>query len=293
MPRTRRGEGSILFSEHDREDSCRFRWVGRVFRAKFHFGVKVDPMQARSSGTVAARLAAQQLELIAMTQTNGRSPLAALPLNSANRNALCPRFRADGTKVISHTIKAGDHARLVDWLVRQRIRIESCLGRSVRLVVCYEAGYDGFWLVRLLLGNGIETVVFDPASFLKPRRGRWAKTDRLDAEGMTRTLRSWLAGDHSVAREVRVPSIEQEDAKRLCRERKNLVNERTRLMGRIKGLCPLHGIMVPGKRIGPRWIEHIDEQHTAHGRPLLPFLRREIGRLFRPVFNDRGTDQRG
>jgi len=38
-------------------------------------------------------------------------------------------------------------------------------------------------------------------------------------------------------------------AKRLCRERKSLVNERTRLVGRIKGLCALHGIMVPGKRI--------------------------------------------
>ncbi len=88
-------------------------------------------------------------------------------------------------------------------------------------------------------------MVFDPASFLKPRRGRWAKTDRLDAEGMTRTLRSWLGGDSSVAREVRIPTVEEEDAKRLCRERKALVNERTRLVGRLKGLCALHGILVP------------------------------------------------
>src|SRR5260221_11613689 len=106
------------------------------------------------------------------------------------------------------------------------------------------------WLRRLLAGPGSPQgphtdVVFDPASFLKPRRGRWAKTDRLDAEGMTRTLRSWLGGDSSVAREVRIPTVEEEDAKRLCRERKALVNERTRLVGRLKGLCALHGILVP------------------------------------------------
>ena len=62
---------------------------------------------------------------------------------------------------------------------------------------------------------------------------------------MTRTLRSWLGGDSSVAREVRIPTVEEEDAKRLCRERKALVNERTRLVGRLKGLCALHGILVP------------------------------------------------
>jgi transposase len=56
-----------------------------------------------------------------------------------------------------------------------------------------EVGYDGFWLARLLMARGIRTVVFDPASFLKPRRGRLAKTDRLDAEEMTRILRTWLS----------------------------------------------------------------------------------------------------
>jgi len=180
-----------------------------------------------------------------------------------------------------HTFKAGDHARLVEWLGRQRVRAELALGRPLQLTVCYEVGYDGFWLARLLLKAGIRTVVFDPATFLKPRRGRWAKTDRLDAEGMTRILRSWLGGDSSVAREVRVPTVEEEDAKRLCRERKTLVNERTRLVGRIKGLCALHGILVPGKRIGKRWAAHLDEYRTGDGRPIPPYLRREIGRLLR------------
>jgi transposase len=98
---------------------------------------------------------------------------------------------------------------------------------------------------------------------------------------MTRTLRSWFGGDSSVAREVRIPTVEEEDAKRLCRERKTLVNERTRLVGRIKGLCALHGIVVPGKRIGRRWAAQLDEQRTGDGRLMPPYLRREIGRLLR------------
>ena len=194
---------------------------------------------------------------------------------------LCAFDPPEGGKMSLHTVKAGDHARLMEWLGRQRVRAELALGHPLQLAICYEVGYDGFWLARLLMKAGIRTVVFDPASFLKPRRGRWAKTDRLDAEGMTRILRSWLGGDNSVAREVRVPTVEEEDAKRLCRERKTLVNERTRLVGRIKGLCALHGIMVPGKRIGRRWVAHLDEHRTGDGRPMPPFLRREIGRLLR------------
>lgn len=216
-----------------------------------------------------------------MPQITDTRDVCCVALELSQSKWLCASVPPEGGKASLHTIKAGDHARLVEWLGRQRVRTELALGRPLQLAVCYEVGYDGFWLARLLLKAGIRTVVFDPASFLKPRRGRWAKTDRLDAEEMTRILRSWLGGDSSVAREVRVPTVEEEDAKRLGRERKTLVNERTRLVGRIKGLCALHGIMVPGKRIGRRWVAHLDEHRTGDGRPMPPYLRREIGRLLR------------
>ena len=54
----------------------------------------------------------------------------------------------------------------------------------------------------MLIAPGIRTIVFDPTSFLKPRRRRLAKTDRLDAEEMTRILRTWLSGDRAVATAV-------------------------------------------------------------------------------------------
>src|SRR5712691_4977821 len=110
---------------------------------------------------------------------------AASLSNSANRNGSAPlHLRRVPKGACTHSRRA--ITRLVEWLDRQRVRAELALGRPLQLAVCYEVGYDGFWLARILLKVGIRTVVFDPASFLKPRRGRWAKTDRLDAEEMTR-----------------------------------------------------------------------------------------------------------
>ena len=110
-------------------------------------------------------------------------------------------------KVAIHKIRASDVDRLISILSTGKVRAERELGRPLQIVLWYEVGYDGFWLARLLTEKDIRTVVFDPASFLMPRRGRLAKTDRLDAEGMTRTLRAWLAGNREVARDVQIPSV--------------------------------------------------------------------------------------
>jgi transposase len=55
-------------------------------------------------------------------------------------------------------------------------------------VSCYEAGYDGFWLHRLLLAGGITNHVFDPSSIAVDQRAWRMKTDRIDGEKMLRTL---------------------------------------------------------------------------------------------------------
>ena len=187
----------------------------------------------------------------------------------------------EGGKNSLHQIAAKDISRLFGFLESARLKAEREASRPLEIVVCYEVGYDGFWLARLLIAKGIRTIVFDPASFLMPRRGRRAKTDRLDAEGMTRTLRTWLSGDREVARDVQIPSVEQEDAKRIERERKYLVEERISIVGRIKGLLALHGIWLTGKRIGKGLRERLDRMTTGDGRPLAPFLRRDIERMLR------------
>ncbi|MBV8746097.1 MAG: transposase [Xanthobacteraceae bacterium] len=191
-------------------------------------------------------------------------------------------FSAPGqSTAVVQKIKAGATDNLFSILDGWKAKAERQLGRPLQIVVCYEVGYDGFWLARLLTARGIRTIVFDPASFLMPRRGRRAKTDRLDAEGMTRTLRTWLSGDRQVARDVQIPSVEQEDAKRIERERKYLVEERISIVGRIKGLLALHGIWLTGKRIGKGLRERLDSMTTGDGRPLPPFVRRDIERMLR------------
>jgi transposase len=216
-----------------------------------------------------------------MTQVIDTRDVCCVALELSKKGWVCA-FAAPGeARTIVHKIKAGNVEGVVAFLGTCKARAEKQLSRSLDVVLCYEAGYDDFWLARLLIARRIRTVVFDPASFLMPRRGRRAKTDRLDAEGMTRTLRAWLGGDREVARDVQIPSVEQEDAKRIERERKYLIEERTSIVGRIKGLLALHGIWLRGKRIGRGLRERLGTLETGDGRPLPPFLRRDIERMLR------------
>ena len=217
-----------------------------------------------------------------MTLTNiDTRDVCCVALELSKTSWVCAFAAPGDSTAVVHKIKTGDVDRLIDILNSSKTKAERQLGRPLEIVLCYEVGYDGFWLARLLPARGIRTVVFDPASFLMPRRGRRAKTDRLDAEGMTRTLRTWLSGDREVARDVQIPSVEQEDAKRIERERKYLVEERISIVGRIKGLLALHGIWLTGKRIGKGLCERLDAMKTGDGRQLAPFLRRDIERMLR------------
>ncbi len=131
-------------------------------------------------------------------------------------------------KVATTVVPGGDTTALLDALGRFAARAGRETGQAVAVRVCFEAGRDGFWLARFLFARGIETHVLDPASFLVSRRGRRAKTDRIDVEAMAFALRTFRLGDRGVCREVVIPSPEQEDAKRLSRERTQLAAEKTR-----------------------------------------------------------------
>ena len=184
------------------------------------------------------------------------------------------------SKIITTLVPGGDTAALLDVLTRLAARAALDTGSSVALKVCYEAGYDGFWLARFLIGHGIETHVLDPASFLVSRRGRRAKTDRIDVEAMVLTLKAFLLGDRSVCRDVIIPSPEQEDAKRLSRERSQLAAERTRHINRIRGLLALHGIREVKGLWGGEWSRALADLRTGDGRELGRYLRAEIAREF-------------
>ena len=178
-----------------------------------------------------------------------------------------------------HRITAGDTAALLTLIGELRARPVKATGQVPDLACCFEAGRDGFWLHRLLSGHGVPTYVVEPTSILVNRRARRAKTDRLDAEGLLRVLAAYIGGDRQICSMVRVPTPEEEDAKRPHREREHLVQERTRFENRILALLATQGIRErPSLRT---WEHDLKALRTGDGRALPAHLLAELDRLRR------------
>ncbi len=97
---------------------------------------------------------------------------------------------------------------------------------------------------------------------------------------MVFTLKAFSLGDKSVCRPIRLPSPEEEDAKRLARERGQLKKERdpARQSHQVTAYPPWVRA-VPGLW-GGQWREWLERLYTGDGRALGLFLRREIAREF-------------
>jgi transposase len=200
----------------------------------------------------------------------------------SQKNWLITLHSPDRDRISRHKLAGGDHAGLLALIEQVRARVTGQLGSAPRVVSCYEAGYDGFWLHRLLEAAGITNLVFDAASIAVEQRARRAKTDRIDGELLLRTLMAHLRGEPRVVRIVRVPSIEQEDARRGSRERDRLITEQTAHTNRIKALLRLLGMAVGNPRRRD-WLGWLERQRDWQGQPVPPHLlaeaRREHARL--------------
>jgi transposase len=156
-------------------------------------------------------------------------------------------------------------------------------GRTItRIAVAFEAGRDGFWLARWLSKHGIESHVIHSSSVAVSREHKRAKTDRLDTAMLMRVFIGWLRGERDHCKMVAVPTIEEEDAKRPCRERENLVGERTRIINRMKAALTRLGIrgFKPQLRKAPQLLESV---RTPEGLAIPPNtldeIRRDLARL--------------
>src|SRR6516162_9111966 len=156
-------------------------------------------------------------------------------------------------------------------------------GRPIsRIALAYEAGRDGFWLARWLIARGIEAHVIHSASVAVSRERKRAKTDRLDAAMLMRVFLGWLRGERGHCGMVAIPTMEEEDARRPSRERESLVNERTRIINRMKSALVRLGIrgFKPHLRRAP---ERLGCLQTAEGTSLpaniIEELRRDMARL--------------
>ena len=182
-----------------------------------------------------------------------------------------------GDKISVHAIPGGDTKRLFDLIERLQAKIRSKGACRLRTACCYEAGYDGFWLHRVLINHGVENYVLDGASFPIDRRAKHIKTDNIDAKRLLRAIVGFVQGDPQSCRVVRAPTPEEEDARRLHRERQRLVRERTGHSNRIKALLIAHGVRAL-RITDAKWCERLDQMRTGDGRPIPARLKIEIER---------------
>jgi len=211
------------------------------------------------------------------TPTAGHCGTIFVAIELSQKTWLVTLHSPDRDRISRHKLEGGDHAGLLAQIEKVRGRAAQKLGSVPRVVSCYEAGYDGFWLHRLLEAAGITNFVFDAASIAVEQRSRRSKTDRIDGELLLRTLMAYLRGEPRVVRIVRVPSVEQEDARRASRERDRLVEEQTAHTNRLKALLRLAGMAVGNPRRRD-WLAWLERQRDWRGEPLPPHLLAEVKR---------------
>lgn len=180
-----------------------------------------------------------------------------------------------GQRPRRRTIEAGDVNALQQELQRAKQRFS--LAQDVRVVSCYEAGRDGFWLDRYLKSVKIDNRVVDLSSIEVNRRARRAKTDRLDLDKLLAMLIRYYGGEEKVWRVVHVPTVAEEDWRQLHRSLKTLKRARTRQINRLKGLLASQGVQI---EVHPDFLERLAEIRTWDGSQLPNHLRARLQREF-------------
>ncbi|HEX2092940.1 MAG TPA: IS110 family transposase [Longimicrobiaceae bacterium] len=170
-------------------------------------------------------------------------------------------------------VEAGDLEAVKKEIGAAKARFK--LAEDVRVVSCYEAGRDGFWIHRALKQLGVENHVVDSAAIEVNRRARRAKTDRLDAAKLVNQLLRYVAGETHVWKVVRVPTEEEEDRRHLHRELKTVQQARTAVTNRIKGLLATVGVRLAEITELPRVLERLRQWN---GEKLPKWLKARVER---------------
>jgi transposase len=176
-----------------------------------------------------------------------------------------------GQKPRERSIDAGDLLALTEEICLAKKRFG--LPEDARVLSCYEAGRDGFWIHRFLIAQDIENLVVDAASIEVPRRARRAKTDRMDVGKLLTMLIRYDCGEKKVWSVVNVPSVEAEDKRHLHRELSTLKVDRTRHINRIKGLLVGQGVRLAVKG---NFLNELESAYLWDGSPLPSGLRARV-----------------
>ena len=184
---------------------------------------------------------------------------------------------SNGEKIRTVTVAARNLEQVQEEIEKAQVRFK--MKGDVRILSCYEAGRDGFWLHRYLLSSGIENVVVDSSSLEVNRRKRRAKTDRIDARKLLQMLMRYHGGERKLWSVVRVPSVEAEDGGQLNRELEALNKERTMHRARIRGLLIQQGLEVRNPST-KRFLKELAALCTWEGKKIPEDLKERVVREY-------------
>jgi transposase len=182
-----------------------------------------------------------------------------------------------GIAPLLKTVASGDWRGLEAAFAWGRQRLG--MAADGRIVSCYEAGRDGFWIHRALVSRRVENRVVDSSSIEVNRRRRRTKTDRIDALKLVMMLVRVCLGEPQVWREVRVPAASDEAARHISRERQALVAERTRLINQVRSWLATLGAAVPRQQPAGWWTRVRDWAGAELPAPVQARLARAHERL--------------
>lgn len=168
-----------------------------------------------------------------------------------------------GQKPRLRTVVAGALPMVVQEIAEAKRRF--ALPADAPVCSCHEAGRDGFWIHRWLVGAGVQNLVVDSSSIEVNRRLRRAKSDSLDATKLVEMLVHSTLGDTKKFRVVHVPTPEQEDARHAHREIESMQHERRQLANRISGLLVNVGVRA---KVNQRFGARLSALRLYDGSPL-------------------------
>jgi len=136
-----------------------------------------------------------------------------------------------------------------------KIFLEYCKNfKDAHIKTAYEAGFCGFHLHRILIANGIDSIVVNPGSIATSSRDS-VKTDKRDSLKIAIDL-----SDERLSC-VYIPSVKREDKRNLTRLREQIVKQKMRVACQIKSLLHLHGLIkaYSNPRVSNVWIEKVNK----------------------------------
>lgn len=180
---------------------------------------------------------------------------------------------SNGSKTRQITVEALDRQAVLKEIASAKKKLG--LPEDCRVISCYEAGWEGFWLARWLATEGIENYVLDSSAIETNRKSKSAKTDRIDAEKLLWLLLRFCGGEKKAISIVRVPSPFEEDERQLHRERDKLVKNRGSHATRINSLLRGQGLRWDKRK---EFLSQLEEMRLWDGSALEEGLKSRLQR---------------